>query len=200
MAKAQPAYIPTHAEQLAMDKATQKQANTAPVLAAFELIKATNPTPNLDDPTEHAMWVCRVAYIAAAEALLKDHTITIEEAEQAGKSQYRCALPALNSREGAMAYVACIAQGAAIKVFEPKEASTLLYAAQVASTMLIQRSTIPPDRGLEPISAIALRQPLKQLPASTQGSAADGSVTVVRRIHRRKRGKAASHADGSNGL
>jgi hypothetical protein len=200
MAKAQPAYIPTHNEQLATDAQTKRQLEAEPIQRAFKRLFDERPLPNFDDATEAALWRCRAAYKAIFEALIADETITIHEAVAAAAENYRIELPPLSNRESALAYVACIAQGAQLKVFEPKEASTLLYAAQVASTMLIQRSTIPPDRGLEPVSAIAQRPPLKQLPASTQGSAADGSAVVVRRIHRRKKGKAASHADGSNDL
>lgn len=49
---------------------------------------------------------------------------------------YRLALPALDSYEEIHAYIACIAQGVALGIFSGRDGSQLLYAAQVALSVV----------------------------------------------------------------
>ncbi|MFZ1085458.1 MAG: hypothetical protein WAN35_10870 [Terracidiphilus sp.] len=56
------------------------------------------------------------------------------------KIMYRLALPPLGTYEEIHAYIACVAQGVALGIFSGRDGSQLLYAAQVAlSVVQLQR-------------------------------------------------------------
>ena len=54
------------------------------------------------------------------------------DASRAGDKSYRRAMPPLAGREDIRDFIACVAHGMLIGVFEAKEASRLIYAAQTA--------------------------------------------------------------------
>src|ERR1700733_456792 len=64
------------------------------------------------------------------EALSKGASHTIKMANKA----YREALPPLRGAENISDFIACVAHGMALGVFDTKEASKMLYAAQVAAS------------------------------------------------------------------
>jgi hypothetical protein len=61
-----------------------------------------------------------------------EKTLTVSQAIV----MYRLALPALDSFEDIHAFIACVAQGVAIGVFNGRDGSQLLYAAQVALSVV----------------------------------------------------------------
>ena len=64
------------------------------------------------------------------EALRKGAAHTVKMANKA----YREALPPLRGAENISDFIACVAHGMALDVFDTKEASKMLYAAQVAAS------------------------------------------------------------------
>jgi hypothetical protein len=52
---------------------------------------------------------------------------------------YKLAMPRMDSLPGIKAAIACIAQGIALEVFDGRDGSQLLYAAQVALTVFNQK-------------------------------------------------------------
>jgi hypothetical protein len=51
-----------------------------------------------------------------------------------GRNSYRLGLPALTGSRNIRDFIACVTHGMVLDVFDPKEASKYLYAAQVAHT------------------------------------------------------------------
>jgi len=93
------------------------------------------PEPGPTDPTALALARCHAAYRKAKEAYAKihgPHTIESYEAEKLARQAYRNAMPALTSREGIHAFIACVARGVVIEAIRENTSSRLLYAAQVA--------------------------------------------------------------------
>ncbi len=56
---------------------------------------------------------------------------------------YKLAMPAMDSHAGIRAAVACVAQGVTLEVFDGRDGSQLLYAAQVAITILNNKGGKP---------------------------------------------------------
>ena len=74
------------------------------------------------------------------------------DASRAGDKSYRRAMPPLAGREDIRDFIACVAHGMLIGVFEAKDASRLIYAAQTAySSALEPVNRLPgrPRRDLE---------------------------------------------------
>jgi hypothetical protein len=87
------------------------------------------------DPSALALARCHAAYRKAKEAYAKvhgPHTIESYEAEKLARQAYRNAMPALTSREGIRAFIACVARGVILEAIRENTSSRLLYAAQVA--------------------------------------------------------------------
>jgi hypothetical protein len=60
-------------------------------------------------------------------------------ADSAGRDAYKAALPALDTVEEIRAYIACVAQGINLGVYDGKDGSQLLYAAQIAISVIRQK-------------------------------------------------------------
>jgi hypothetical protein len=54
---------------------------------------------------------------------------------------YKLAMPTMDGLPSIRAYIACIAQGIQLEVFDGRDGSQLLYAAQVALSVLKQKGT-----------------------------------------------------------
>lgn len=65
----------------------------------------------------------------------KDEKATISRAAV----HYRLAMPSMETYEGIHAYIACVAQGIALGIFNGRDGSQLLYAAQVAISVVNQQ-------------------------------------------------------------
>jgi hypothetical protein len=57
-------------------------------------------------------------------------------AHHAGDVAYRLAMPTMENLDSIRVYIACVAQGMNLQVFSGREVSQMLYAAQVALTMV----------------------------------------------------------------
>lgn len=82
------------------------------------------------------------AYTDVGFKTFRDDFTPKEKAECMNRANimYRLALPPLGSYEEIHAYIACIAQGVAMGIFSGRDGSQLLYAAQVAlSVVQLQR-------------------------------------------------------------
>jgi hypothetical protein len=96
---------------------------------------ALGPDPDDQNPIAIALKRCREAYATTFWAIVKQHGETATTAERAACSQYRCVMPMLTDSEEIRAYVACVAQGIQLQVFTARDASQMLYAAQVSNSL-----------------------------------------------------------------
>lgn len=78
-----------------------------------------------------AMRACKEAWTRAHE-LAKSKGLQANKAQRMASVAYKIAMPKMNSIPGIKAAIACIAQGIQLEVFDGKDGSQLLYAAQVA--------------------------------------------------------------------
>ena len=81
--------------------------------------------------TDEAMRTCKTAWTRAHE-LAKSKGLQATKAQRMASVAYKIAMPKMNSIPGIKAAIACIAQGIQLEVFDGKDGSQLLYAAQVA--------------------------------------------------------------------
>jgi hypothetical protein len=75
------------------------------------------------------------------------------KAKNAAAEAYRLAMPKLSSDESIHGFIACIAYGILIEAFENRQATQLLYAAQVASGALARTRKSQKRSQLRPGSA-----------------------------------------------
>jgi hypothetical protein len=78
-----------------------------------------------------AMHECKSAWTRAHD-LAKSKGYTSIKAQRMASVAYKIAMPKMNSVAGIKAAIACIAQGIQLEVFDGRDGSQLLYAAQVA--------------------------------------------------------------------
>ena len=174
---------------------------------------------NPEDPIEQALTRCRKAWGLMLVHAMKVKGISADKAQRAAAGQYSLAMPPLSDHSQARAYVACVAQGLQIRVFDAKTASGLLYAAQVTASMIqaearaavaaaqaqhslptvaSQQKTIHMITAAAASAGVDLRQasptsPASPAPASSSASGSrtrnDDRATRARRTRRRNAGK-----------
>lgn len=83
-----------------------------------------------EDETEASIRYCAEQYAAALAQAIAEPGTAHESAEQIARAAYKLALPTLTP-SSARSYVACLAQGVHMGVYQPKEITALLYAAQL---------------------------------------------------------------------
>ncbi len=71
------------------------------------------------------------------------------DARKAASDAYRLAMPTLSSEESIRDFIACVTRGILLGAFEDKQASQLLYAAQVASGAIARARKLHRRRILE---------------------------------------------------
>jgi hypothetical protein len=105
-----------------------------------ELVTALNavqppPIPETAGPSAENLAVarCNQAYANALKAAREKGT-DIFERRKIARRAFREAMPALSGRQNISDFVACVAQGILIEVFDSSDSTRLLYAAQVANT------------------------------------------------------------------
>lgn len=81
------------------------------------------------------------AYTSECEKFKATSRSQTDRKENIGKAciHYRLAMPAMESYESIHAYIACVAQGIALGIFTGRDGSQLLYAAQVAISVVNQQ-------------------------------------------------------------
>lgn len=93
---------------------------------------APPPSPRDRTPrTEKALRHCREEWQAAYE-LAQSKGLTAPRALRMAAVAYKLAMPAMNDLPSIKAAIATIAQGIQLEVFDGRDGSQLLYAAQVA--------------------------------------------------------------------
>lgn len=83
---------------------------------------------------ERAMAQCRAAWTDAHNTA-KENGYPASKALRMAQVAYKLAMPSLDQLSGIRAAIACIAQGIQLEVFDGRDGSQLLYAAQVAITV-----------------------------------------------------------------
>ena len=99
---------------------------------------ASQPPPrDRTSRTDKALAVCKDEWTHAFN-LAKQKGLPAPKALRMASVAYKLAMPKMDSLPTIRAYVACIAQGIQLEVFDGRDGSQLLYAAQVALTVLRQ--------------------------------------------------------------
>ena len=88
--------------------------------------------------TDRDLAACREAWARAFE-LAQSKGLSQPKALRMASVAYKLAMPNLNTMPAIRATISCIAQGITLEVFDGRDASQLLYAAQVALTLLKQK-------------------------------------------------------------
>lgn len=109
--------------------------NCQPVLS---LAAAAAPPRDRTSRTEKAVERCRSEW-QTAYGLAKAKGYTAGRALRMASVAYKLAMPKMDSLPAIKAAIACIAQGIALEVFDGRDGSQLLYAAQVALTVFNQK-------------------------------------------------------------
>lgn len=107
------------------------QASTVHILAAA----GTNPPRDRTSRIDKALLHCKAEWTRAFE-LAQGKGLTTAKALRMASVAYKLAMPKMDTLPAIRAAIACTAQGIALEVFDGKDGSQLLYAAQVALSTL----------------------------------------------------------------
>ena len=88
--------------------------------------------------TDHALAHCKDEWTRAYD-LAHTKGLTGPKALRMAQVAYKLAMPKMDSLPTIRAAIACIAQGITLEVFDGRDGSQLLYAAQVALSVLHQK-------------------------------------------------------------
>ena len=106
-------------------------AHPQPAALIAALTAGACPPRDRTSRTDKALTTCRHAWEDAyAQANLKG--LTAAKALRMAQVAYKLAMPKMDSLPTIRAAIACIAQGITLEVFDGRDGSQLLYAAQVA--------------------------------------------------------------------
>lgn len=105
-------------------------------------IKATASTLPRDrtSRTDRALNYCRDEWKQAHDTAT-EQGLSAARAVRMAAVAYKLAMPKMDSLPTIRAAIACIAQGITLEVFDGRDGSQLLYAAQVALSVLKQKGT-----------------------------------------------------------
>jgi hypothetical protein len=118
-------------------------------MTAAEKKLTTSMTAMLDFPPEPldstplTVRRCLLAMTAEGDRAIADGCSAAER-RQRTRMAYKLYMPALSDKASIQAYIACVAHGINLGVFTGRDASQMLYAAQVALQLVKQ--TTPPGR------------------------------------------------------
>ena len=105
----------------------------------MERLEASGALPrDRTSRTEKALTTCKAEWSSAYD-LAKSKGQTASRAMGMASVAYKLAMPKMDSLPGIKASIACIAQGIALEVFDGRDGSQLLYAAQVALSVFNQK-------------------------------------------------------------
>jgi len=108
-----------------MRSALMSQARIQPIRIQARAVEGTP-----DDAVEH----CKAEWTRAYE-LAKAKGLQTAKGLRMASVAFKLAMPNMDSRGNIRAAIACIAQGIALEVFDGRDGSQLLYAAQVAISL-----------------------------------------------------------------
>jgi hypothetical protein len=113
-------------------------AHTNPASAAPYLdLEANAPPRDRTSRTDKALTHCKDEWTRAYE-LAQSKGLTAAKALRMASVAYKLAMPKMDSLPTIRAAIACVAQGITLEVFDGRDGSQLLYAAQVALAVLKQ--------------------------------------------------------------
>ena len=101
----------------------------------LDLAAAGTPPRDRTSRTEKALAHCKAEWTNAYE-LAQAKGLTAAKALRMASVAYKLAMPKMDSLPAIRAAIACVAQGITLEVFDGRDGSQLLYAAQVALTTL----------------------------------------------------------------
>jgi len=99
---------------------------------------AATPPRDRTSRVDHALAHCRDEW-TRAHALATGKGLNAPKALRMASVAYKLAMPKMDSLPTIRAAIACIAQGITLEVFDGRDGSQLLYAAQVALSVLKQK-------------------------------------------------------------
>lgn len=112
---------------------------------ALQIVAAAAAPPSPRDRTsraDKALEHCKDEWERAHELALAKG-LTAGKAVRMAAVAYKLAMPNMHGLPGIRAAVACIAQGIRLEVFDGRDGSQLLYAAQVAMSLLPKKGQKP---------------------------------------------------------
>lgn len=98
-------------------------------------IQAVAPPRDRTSRTTKALEHCKAEWTRAYE-LTKAKGLAAPKAARMASMAYKLAMPKMDNLPAIRAAIACIAQGITLEVFDGRDGSQLLYAAQVALSVL----------------------------------------------------------------
>ncbi len=101
-------------------------------------LEANAPPRDRTSRTDKALNHCKEEWTRAYE-LAQSKGLTASKAIRMASVAYKLAMPKMDSLPTIRAAISCIAQGITLEVFDGRDGSQLLYAAQVALTVLRQK-------------------------------------------------------------
>lgn len=99
---------------------------------------AAAPPRDRTSRTDRALADCKAAWSNAYE-LAQTKGLPTSKALRMASVAYKLAMPNMDSLPAIRAAISCIAQGITLEVFDGRDGSQLLYAAQVALSVLKQK-------------------------------------------------------------
>jgi len=105
-------------------------------------------TANADPPRDRTTRAAKAVAHCKAEwqrayDLAHDKGLPAQKAVRMASVAYKLALPTMDTLPAIRAAIACIAHGVSLEVFDGRDGSQLLYAAQVAMSLLNQKGKRP---------------------------------------------------------
>lgn len=88
--------------------------------------------------TDKALTICKAEW-TRAYTLAQEKGLSANKALRMASVAYKLAMPKMDSLPTIRAAISCIAQGITLEVFDGRDGSQLLYAAQVALSVLNQK-------------------------------------------------------------
>lgn len=103
-------------------------------------IHAAAPPRDRTSRTAKALEHCRAEW-SNAYTVAQEKGLQATKAARMAAVAYKLAMPKMDSLPAIRAAIACIAQGITLEVFDGRDGSQLLYAAQVALSVLNRKDT-----------------------------------------------------------
>jgi hypothetical protein len=100
----------------------------------------TAPPRDRTSRTDKALALCKDEWTHAF-TIAQEKGLPAAKALRMASVAYKLAMPKMDSLPSIRASIACIAQGITLEVFDGRDGSQLLYAAQVALSVLKQKGT-----------------------------------------------------------
>jgi hypothetical protein len=108
--------------------------------STIALSAAATPPRDRTSRTDKALTHCKDEWTRAYE-LAQTKGLTASKALRMASVAYKLAMPKMDSLPTIRASISCIAQGITLEVFDGRDGSQLLYAAQVAMSVLRIKAT-----------------------------------------------------------